>query len=1091
MSLGLGSTGKAICWMGALILLSVGRPAAQIVIGEVDAFGSLQDNFGAREDWVELFNEGGSVVDLSGWHLSDDPDQWTKWPLPAETIEPGERMVIFASGRDIGRIHHWECPADDADIWKYWLPAGPLSEDWRALDFDDGAWADGAGSIGYGDGDDAVQVEGASVVYMRKTFSVVNLDQLVHGWLAVDYDDGFVAFLNGREVARSDNMENLSVAHDVEAAYGHEAALYGGGVPEAVPFDPREWLVPGENVLAVQVHNTDQNSSDLTARPFLALGRTEPAVAPYGALPDWWTPDAPAPHTNFKLKPGEPVILSDPSGDLADLASLPWSLRSGITMSRDGEDWCFTTSPSPGGPHQGNCASGVLPSPQVSPASGWYDAVGVVAVPGSSTSVGEDLPSMTLRFTTDGSEPTENATVFTGFWSPSETTVLSIRAFGEGYLPSETVDRSYFLGEAESNLQTVSITTHPDHLWDWETGIYVMGPNAGPDYPFMGANFWQPWSRVSRLEWFDGSGNPVTRARFDLEIHGGWSRAEPQRSFRLDFKPQYTGPLEHAVFPSKPWITEFGNLNLRNGGQASWENKIQDAFYGELALETDVVASAWRPVEVYLNGEYWGIYGAREKSDEQFVEDNFGWDEETVDLHNQWVSLHGAPSAFEASVDPLLELPSGSVAFHDAFADHFDVGSYIDYHIFQIHGQNVDWMLAPWGLKNLKYFRASDGDGLWRPILFDTDACFGAWGTSPYDNYLNLALYPPYPSIYSDLLGKVLGDAEYGCRFATRTCDLLGNLFEPARFNARLSLAAANMSDAMIRHVARWGSPVSIFYWETRLELMRDHNEQRANPEREHVRLQLGYSAPEMVTVNWSAPFAGEVRVNGMSDLGPGWSAPYFGECPIRLAAIPIEGQGFLGWESNLHTDLGLVDPTAPFIEVALEDDDTFFALFGPCMEGAELSVVSDGQALQAIITGSGPVQFEWYLDGVLVSSGPECTPLTPGEYLLTAGNAACTLVAAPVTWPMAEDDTPSSVASLPSRSPGLTVTPNPSDGPAVLNGAGMGNLEVFGPRGELVFRTGPVVLPYTLPSDDWGAGVFTIAFRDGMETRHVRLVRH
>ena len=89
----------------------------------------------------------------------------------------------------------------------------------------------------------------------------------------MDYDDGYVAFLNGREFARSSTMNEVSVAHNAFAAGLHEAVLYSGGVPENVPFDPREWLVEGPNVLAVQVHNDNVNSSDLTARPFLALDK--------------------------------------------------------------------------------------------------------------------------------------------------------------------------------------------------------------------------------------------------------------------------------------------------------------------------------------------------------------------------------------------------------------------------------------------------------------------------------------------------------------------------------------------------------------------------------------------------------------------------------------------------------------------------------------------------------------------------------------------------------------------------------------------------------------------------------------------------
>lgn len=1087
MGVGRGARVSAL----AVLLLLRGAVAAQVYISEVDAFGTVEDDLGRGEDWIELVNAGEDSVDLGALRLSDDPDDWGKWSLPPVALAPGEHRLFLASGRDIRAVDHWECPADDADNWRYLVPQGALDADWRQLGFDDGAWNTGPGSIGYGDGDDAVVVAG-DVVLMRKVFSVAALDELVHGWLSVDYDDGYVAFLNGRELSRSSTMHDQPIALDTWANGAHEAVLYQGGIPDAVAFDPREWLVSGPNVLAIQVHNVSPNSSDLTARPFLAVGRNAAAPVPFGALPDWWTPSPPRAHTNFKLKPGEPVILSDAEGNLVDAVPLPNELRSGIVVQRQPDGGvCFSTTGSPGEANSAPCFAHIAPSPVVSPPSGWYTAPLVTAVAGSPQSPpAQPLPPMTLRYTTDGSEPSEDAPVFTGFWTPSETAVLSIRAFGEGMLPSATVDRSYLIGEPQSGLETVSIVTHPDHLWDWNSGIYVLGPNAGPDYPFLGANFWQPWSRESRLTWFDGSGSPIAESRFDLEIHGGWSRAEPQRSFRLDFKPRYTGPLEHAVFPSKPWISRFGNLNLRNGGQSSWENKIQDAFYGELALETHCPASAWRPVEVYLNGEYWGVYGAREKSDEQFVEDNFGWEEEGVDLLNQWESLHGAPSAFESTVDPLLLLPDGSSAFHQAFGASFDVGAYIDYHILEIHGQNVDWMTAPWGLKNLKYFRSTRGDGLWRPILYDTDACFGAWATSPFENYLALAVAPPFPSRFSALLDKVLADAEYGCRFATRTCDLLGTAFAPARFDARLNAAAAAVAPAMAHHIARWGSPASLDYWEQRLDLMRNHNAERIAPERDQVRTFFGFAAPVALTLNWSPPFGGEVQVNGMDGLGNGWSSLYFGECPIRLAAIPGPGQGFLGWEANLHTDLDLVDALQPFVEVALQGDDLFFAQFGPCLGGAELAAVHADGALAANVQGSPvPLAFDWYLDGVWVGTGATFQPVEEGVYVLTGSSATCVLVSAPLAWPGDGEIGPLNVGAVPNRPAGLEVVPNPAVGPVMLTGAGSGELTVCAPDGRVVLSEHHVVLPFSLPVEGWPRGVYAIQLKEHGALRFTRFV--
>ena len=1081
-------------WVLALFLCCGAQwSAGQVRISEVDPSGELLDDLGRGEDWIELVNEGDQPVALNGLALSDDPDNWGKWSLPNVTMASGERLLLRCSGRDVSEVHHWESPANEDDIWRYKVPTQAMNANWRTLDFNDSGWASGLGSFGFGDGDDAVEVSG-NTVFLRKSFSVYNLEELVHGLIAVDYDDGHVAFLNGRELTRSETMVDVSVAYDALTNGLHEAVLFNGGTPDGFPFDPREWLVPGNNVLAVQVHNASATSSDLTVRPFLALGRSESTPVPYDVLPGWWNPTQPDYHTNFKLKPGEPVILSNADGDLLDLATLPLELRPGLTMGRaDGsEDWCFFTEGTPGSSNGTDCLSQLAPKPVVEPVSGVYTSVAVSATSGTPFGgPGQNLPPMTLRYTVDGSEPTEASPVCTGFWSPTETSILSLRAFGEGLVPSETVDRTYFVDEPETGLQKVSILTHPDHLWDWNTGIYVSGPNAGTDYPYFGSNFWEPWSRESRLTWFDSDLEPAAESRFDLEIHGGWSRAESQRSFRLDFKNRYTGPMEHAVFASKPNIEAFGNLNLRNGGQASWENKFQDAFYGELALETNVVASGWRPVEVYLNGEYWGVYGAREKADEQFVEDNFGWDKNEVDLVSAFTSLNGSPSAFETTVEPLLQLPDGSAAFHDAFAANFDVATFIDYHIFEIHGQNVDWIAAPWGQNNVKYFRPNNGDGLWRPMMYDTDACFGAWGTSPYESYLNLTLNPPYTSRFTDLFSKVLSDVDYQCQFATRTCDLLETSFAPENFDVRLNITAGNMAPAMVHHIENWGSPASVDYWQSRVEYMRNHNEERAAPERNHVREEFGYEEAKLVSLGWTPPFGGQVTVNEMDNLGAGWDGEYFGECPIRLAALPAPNFGFFEWESNVHVDLGLVDVSSPFIEVGLEEDDLFFAVFGPCMEGVDLSIGTTNSGLTAIVSGtSNDLELSWHLNGDWVGSGFNYSPSADGAYTLTASDGNCTLISSPFEWPSLDGGEVVSVQAWePEGKPKLSVVPNPSSGPVVVSGQGGGDLKVFDPSGRVCFSVDNIRLPYALGTASWTPGVYAVSVVSEQKQQSTRFV--
>jgi hypothetical protein len=60
----------------------------------------LLDQDGDDEDWVEIFNAGTEVVDLQGWHLTDDASDPTKWEFPSVELSSGEYLVVFASGKN-------------------------------------------------------------------------------------------------------------------------------------------------------------------------------------------------------------------------------------------------------------------------------------------------------------------------------------------------------------------------------------------------------------------------------------------------------------------------------------------------------------------------------------------------------------------------------------------------------------------------------------------------------------------------------------------------------------------------------------------------------------------------------------------------------------------------------------------------------------------------------------------------------------------------------------------------------------------------------------------------------------------------------
>lgn len=78
------------------------QPAPNVVINEIltENFSALRDEEGDAEDWIELYNRGGSTVNLAGWSLSVDREEEGQWVLPAITLPPGGYTYLWASGKD-------------------------------------------------------------------------------------------------------------------------------------------------------------------------------------------------------------------------------------------------------------------------------------------------------------------------------------------------------------------------------------------------------------------------------------------------------------------------------------------------------------------------------------------------------------------------------------------------------------------------------------------------------------------------------------------------------------------------------------------------------------------------------------------------------------------------------------------------------------------------------------------------------------------------------------------------------------------------------------------------------------------------------
>ncbi|NNF35632.1 MAG: metallophosphoesterase family protein [Saprospiraceae bacterium] len=145
--------------------------------------------------------------------------------------------------------------------WKYYdlgnEPSPIMGNEWESLNYDDSSWIPGNAQLGYGDGDETTVISSSTLTgYFRKTFSVSDPSQFNYLVVDITFDDGAVVYLNGNEVARK-NMPSGSIG------YGTFASSNSGD-NALETFSIFNDLVVGDNTIAVEVHQRNATSSDLS-----------------------------------------------------------------------------------------------------------------------------------------------------------------------------------------------------------------------------------------------------------------------------------------------------------------------------------------------------------------------------------------------------------------------------------------------------------------------------------------------------------------------------------------------------------------------------------------------------------------------------------------------------------------------------------------------------------------------------------------------------------------------------------------------------------------------------------------------------------
>ena len=207
-------------------------------------------------------------------------------------------------------------------VWKYLDNGTNQGTAWRAVAFVDGAWASGAAQLGYGDGDEATVVSFGPnsstkyiTTYFRRAFTVADPSAFAALSLRLLRDDGAVVYLNGVEVFRS-NMPTGTVSSSTLASSALGGADETTFVTASVPISA---LVAGTNVVAVEVHQANATSSDVsfdlelsgstgasvTRGPYLQTG------TPTSAIVRWRTDVATGSRVRYGLAPESLTGIAD------------------------------------------------------------------------------------------------------------------------------------------------------------------------------------------------------------------------------------------------------------------------------------------------------------------------------------------------------------------------------------------------------------------------------------------------------------------------------------------------------------------------------------------------------------------------------------------------------------------------------------------------------------------------------------------------------------------------------------------------------------------------------------------------------------
>lgn len=654
-------------------------------------------------------------------------------------------------------------------------------------------------------------------------------------------------------------------------------------------------------------------------------------------------------HTNFKISSlGETLVFSDPSGSLISTIEIP-PLETDISYSFVNSDWLIK-NPTPG---EDNSRAQLekLASPIFNFTTGIYDAEINLNISGDS---GTDL----IMYEQTLDNLSQHVESFKK--SINVSSHICAQATKLGFENSDITCHTFIIS-TDHELPILSVIGSEKEFFDAEKGLFELGPDAQTFWPYFGANFWKDEDSEVYFQYFNDGNNLPFHGHADLEMHGGReSRTQPQKTFRLLAKNKYGQAFfTYPFFDEKPLIDTFKRLVIRNGSGDYAGAHLRDGFLQSHLIRSNlnIDANANQPIAVYLNGEYYGLMGLREKMDKYYTKSNYNTTDVDL-LEGEIVVIEGDSTKFLEDYDTVFRKELDDIAYKDV-QNRFDVQNITDY--FHAQLGNVS---TAWPQNNIKFWRAKNDEARWRYLLFDMDIALGRhpWTLADENSLLNKMTSFGDQNTFINVINSLLTNASFYNQFMNRHQDLFNTVMSSDSMLFALETYVNQIDSEMMRHFNRWPDLTYEDWKSQEIKKIEEFMQDRPFFAAKYMDEFFDLGGIYNLTINEDIAGAATYKLNSLANLNAGFSGAYFKNIPISLSLSPRPSLFFKHWEISNKDGISIIRNTE--INTRFQNDTEVKAIFSDTAPIEWVSSVTlDSRIVKLVLhnTSTESIQYDFY----------------------------------------------------------------------------------------------------------------------------------